>query len=106
MALIPLRFLLSDAHGDALAPTGLLDRAVEDPLMEERFARIKAQLTAALALRATLRDLGVTPPDTIDLVPLVRAAKPLLTFKQANILLVLNREANEAKHLIAFRSRV
>ncbi len=59
MDLLPLRTLLSDAHVRGLEGTGLLDREVTDPLLEERMHRIRAQLTAALALRSLLVDLGV-----------------------------------------------
>ena len=109
MALLILRTFLSDAHARGLVATGLLNREVTDPLLEERLVRIRAQLTSALALRAILTDLGFRDlPRTIDLRPIVAVAKGygILNRRHVAILLQINKEANEAKHLVDFVSRL
>ena len=105
---VTLRHLVSAPHAKALESTGLLDRQTCDPLFNERIARLHAQITAALALRSLLEELGFPLPDALDLAPLVEMAyeSKLLSYKQAGILLRINREANEAKHLINFSSRL
>ena len=109
MALLILRTFLSDAHARGLVGTGLLNREVTDPLLEERLVRIRAQITCALALRAVLTDLGFRDvPGTIDLRPIVVVAEGygILNRRHVAILLQINREANEAKHIVNFVSRL
>ena len=109
MALLILRTFLSDAHARGLEATGLLDREVTDPLLEERLVRIRAQITCALALRAMLTDLGFRDmPRTIDLRDMVATCvlNGILNRRHASILLQINKEANEAKHVVDFVSRL
>ena len=103
-----LRTFLSLAHARALRNTGLLDLEVADPLLEERFVRIRAQITAALALRKLLTEIGFPVPDSIDLRPLVEIGwqEEILGKREAAVLLHVNREANEAKHELVFPSRL
>ncbi len=109
MDLLPLRLLLSEAHAEALEGTGLLDRVVLDPLLEERMHRIRTQLTAALGLRSLLVEAGSEdlPDQLMDLAPLVEEARTagLLRPKAAAVLHQLNREAIDAKHALAFVPR-
>ena len=58
MAKMMLRTFLSRAHARALQSTGLVDLEVSDSLLEERLIRIRAQVTAALALRVMLTEMG------------------------------------------------
>ena len=99
---------LGRAHARALEATGLLDREVTDPLLEERLIRIRAQITAALALRSVLAEMGFPVPGTIDLCPLVEVARvnSILNRREAAVLLRINADANEAKHELEFRSRL
>ena len=109
MALLILRTFLSDAHARGLEATGLLNREVTDPLLEERLVRIRAQITCSLALRAMLTDMGFQDmPRTIDLRPIVAIADRhgILNRRHVSILLQLNTEANEAKHVVDFVSRL
>ena len=108
MAMMLLRTFLGRAHASALEATGLLDREVTDPLLEERLIRIRAQITAALALRSVLAEMGFPVPGTIDLCPLVEVARvnSILNRRQAAVLLRINADANEAKHELEFWSRL
>ena len=109
MALLILRTFLSDAHARGLVATGLLDREVTDRLLEERLVRIRAQITCALVLRAMLAELGFRDvPGTIDLRPIVAVAERhgILNRRHVAILLQINTEANESKHLLDFVSRL
>ena len=109
MALLILRTFLSDAHARGLEATGLLNREVTDPLLEERLVRIRAQITCSLALRAVLTDMGFQDmPRTIDLRPIVATCvlNGILNRRHASILLQINKEANEAKHVVDFVSRL
>ena len=103
-----LRTFLGRAHARALQNTGLLDLEVADPLLEERLVRIRAQITAALAIRLVLTEMGFTVPDSIDLRPLVDIGQQHGIFgaREAGVLLQINREANEAKHELVFASRL
>ena len=107
--LLTLRAYLSSAHARGLVSTGLVDKEVMDPLAEERMHRIATQLSAALALRATLLELGheYLPNDT-DLAPLVNMAERcgVLNRREAGILRHINQMAVEAKHRLDFVSRV
>ena len=67
MAMMRLRTFLADAHARALAATGILDREVADPLLEERLIRIRAQITASLAIREMLTEMEIDLPATLDL---------------------------------------
>ena len=108
MAMMILRTFLSHAHARALRSTGILDLEVSDFLLEERLTRIRAQITAALAIRQVLTDMGFEVPDTIDLLPLVVICKAQGIFgaREAKVLMQLNKEANEAKHQLVFASRL
>ena len=108
MTMLLLRFFLSEAHARGFRCTGLVDRRVEDPLLEERLIRIRAQLTAALALHSMLTDMGFVVEATIDLHPLVQFAqgRDIIGRREASILMQINKEANEAKHLLVFLSRL
>ena len=108
MAMMLLRTFLGRAHARALEATGLLDREVTDPLREERLIRIRAQITAALALRSVLAEMGFPVPGSIDLCPLVEVARvnSILNRREAAVLLRINADANEAKHELEFRSRL
>ena len=109
MALLILRSFLGDAHARGLVATGLMDREVTDRLLEERFVRIRAQITCALVLRAVLAELGFRDvPGTIDLRPIVAVAERhgILNRRHVAILLQINTEANESKHLLDFVSRL
>ena len=108
MAMMRLRTFIGLAHARALEATGLLDREVIDPLLEERLIRIRAQITAALALRTLLTEMGFIVPPSIDLRPMVATAcdHHIINRREASILLQLNMEANEAKHELEFQSRL
>ena len=108
MALQSLRTFLSEAHARALVCTGLLDREVADPLLEERLTRINAQIIASLALHSMLTEMGYEIDASIDLRPLVRLAEVqgLLGKREVGVLLTINRLANEAKHELVFRARL
>ena len=103
-----LRVFLSRPRQHGLASSGLLDREVIDPLLEERLQLIRRQVFAALALHSLLSEMGCAVPDTIDLMPLISMAKGLgaLSHKAAGILRVLNADANNAKHRLMFRSQL
>ena len=107
MALMKLRTFLSSRHEHALEHTGLLDEVVRDPLLEDRMVRIRAQITAALALHAKLEEMGFQVAMTIDLAPLVEVAseQEILSRKEAKVLMRINMEANEAKHALVFVPR-
>ena len=113
MALLSLKTFVSFFLQERL-PDWLLDKEVLDPLLEERLLRIRAQLTAALALREILQDLEIRRHDgsraayieEMDLNRLAREAftTGLIHKSEMNCLLHINKEANEAKHMFAFRS--
>jgi hypothetical protein len=101
--------LLSAAHARGLAAQGrLLHMEVEDPLMEERVLRIRAQVTFSLVLRELLTDMGFDLPNTLDLLPLAVIAQRegVLNRREFGIILSINRMANDAKHLLVFQSRL
>ena len=103
-----LRAFLSDAHQRAFSPEGILDRQVEDPLLEERLHRFHTQITAAYALRDALSELSIpVHGNSLDLVPLIETAwqHGLIDPKEKAILLNINKFANEAKHQLHFASR-
>ena len=108
MAMVRLRTFLGRAHKRALEATGLLDREVTDPLLEERLIRIRAQITAALALRSVLTEMGFEVPGSVDLRPMVAIARyqGIINKRESAVLLDLNRGANEAKHELEFQSRL
>ena len=104
-----LRLFLSAAHVRGLKSSWLLDRNIDDPLLEERLLHIRAQMTAALVLHSALAEMGVQGlPDTVDLQPLIAAGMDagIINDVEVGILTALNRRANEAKHLLYFRSRM
>ena len=70
--------------------------------------RIITQITAALALRELLFELGVATTDKLDLLPLIDLAisHEIITLKEGQILYQINYEANDAKHLLRFSSRL
>ena len=86
---------------------GLLDQEVEDPFLDERMVRIRAQLTAALALQKKLEAMGFPLGNDLELASLVKFSQDqeLMTRKEASILMQLNKEANEAKHKLIFLPR-
>ena len=107
--LLTLRAYLSNAHARGLVATGLVDKEVMDPLFEERMHRIATQLSAALALRATLLELGYENlPNDTDLAPLVNIAQRDGVFnkREAGILRPVNQMAVEAKHRLDFVFRL
>ena len=104
-----LRTFLSDAHALGLRGVReLVDLPVEDPLLDERLTRIRAQVIASLALRKMLGDMGFDLPPGLDLRPLVdvASANRILNRREAGILYHLNELANEAKHELVFRPRL
>ena len=109
--MLKLRTFLSSRHAQVLEPTGLLDEVVRDPFLEERMVRIRAQITAAIALHGKLEEMGFQVAQhghmTIDLAPLVALAEEqgVLTRKEAKVLMRINMEANEAKHALVFVPR-
>ena len=107
MAMMKLRTFLSSRHEHALEHTGLLDDVVQDPLLEERMVRIRAQITAAIALHAKLAEMGFQVAMTIDLAPLVKVAEEqeIVSRREAKVLMQINMEANEAKHELVFLPR-
>jgi len=111
MAMMKLRTFLSSRHEYALEHTGLLDEEVRDPLLEERMLRIRAQITAGLALHAKLTEMGFQvcqhPHQSLDLAHLVGVAErhEILTHREAKVLKRINMEANEAKHALVFVPR-
>ena len=109
MAINRLRWLLSEAHirGFREHPH-LLDIEAFDPLNEERLVRIATQLTAALILKEQLRLRGVHTGNAMDLTAMVDLAYAyaIINAREAGILKELNRLANEAKHDLAFVSRL
>ena len=108
MAMMMLRTFLANAHVRALQRTGLLDLEVSDPLLEERLIRIRTQITAALAIRLMLTEMGFGVPDSVDLRPLVEICRAQEIFgdREVGVLLHINKEANEAKHQLVFPSRL
>ena len=86
---------------------GLLDQEVEDPFLDERMVRIRAQLTAALALQKKLESMGYPVDQEMELSSLVNLSQQqeLMTRKEAKILMQINKEANEAKHRLVFLPR-
>ena len=108
MAMVSLRTFASEAHARALVSSGLLDREVADPRMEERFVRIRAQIIASLSLHEQLTEMGFEIDASIDLYPLVRFAQShgALNHRQVGVLLDINMEANQAKHELIFPSRL
>ena len=108
MAMLCLRTFVSEAHARALQSSGLLDREVADPLMEERLTRVRAQIIAALALHEQLTEMGYEIDASIDLYPLVRFAQDhgILNQRQVGVLLKINSDANQAKHELIYVSRL
>ena len=108
MAMLVLRTFLSDAMTRALEHTGLLDREVEDPLLEERLHRIRRQLTAALVIHGALQELKIDAPNTIDLLPLIEICRHfgIIGRTEAKVLMDINGDANEAKHQLHFVSKL
>ena len=108
MAMVSLRTFVSEAHARALVTSGLLDREVADPLMEERLTRVRAQITASLSLHEQLTEKGFEIDASIDLYPLVRFAQShgILNQRQVGVLLKINMEPNQAKHELIFPSRL
>ena len=111
MAFMKLRTFLSSRHQFALEQTGLLDEVVRDPLLEERMVRIRAQITAALALHAKLTEMGFQVAQhshmLMDLAHLVQVAEEqeIVTHREAKVLMRINLEANQAKHALVFVPR-
>ena len=103
-----LRVFLSIPHQRGLEQSGLLDREVQDPLLEERLQRLRTQVTAALVLHGVLTEMGCPASHMVDLLPLIEHALMLgiLSEKEAGIFKTINRYANEAKHLLVFRARI
>ena len=107
--LLQLRAYLSHGHQRGLAAAGLLDRVVTYHHFEERMHRIATQLTAALACRETLVEMGFENlPNDMDLLPLVDmlSNRNILNRREVNILRDINRMAVEAKHRLDFGSRL
>jgi hypothetical protein len=109
--MMKLRTFLSSRHEYALEESGLLDEEVQDPLFEERMLRIRAQLTAGLALNAKLTEMGFQvsqhPHQGLDLAHLVEVAErhEIISKRQGGVLKRINGEANEAKHRLVFVPR-
>ena len=116
-----LRPLLSSRHVEALGgntstPSWLLDRIIEDPLLEERLEHIRVQIFAAQALHSVLAEMSLLPSafglvdiaqqDTVYLFMLIEAGQRagILNHPEAGILRELNKRANNAKHKLIFRS--
>ena len=103
-----LRTFLSPRHVDALERTGLLDRQVTDPRLEERFLHIRLQILSALVLREALMEVGVEDPrwNSIDLLPIIALARKvgILDARGAAIFRDFNKKGNIAKHEMEFRS--
>lgn len=108
MALLVLASFVSNAHARALVSSGLLNREVTDPLLEERLVRIRAQIVAGIALNEMLTEMGFDVSRSIDLHFLVgvAVAHDILNKRQAGVLREINLLANEAKHELAFMSRL
>ena len=109
MAWLRLRTFLSYLAARGL-PRWLVDHVeVRDPLSEERLIRIPAQLTAALALREQLAEVDVQDlPPNIDLRRYLRDAHGLglIGRREHGSLMQINADANEAKHELAFVSKL
>ena len=108
-----LRVFLSAAHQRGLAGLRvLMDTEVEDPLREERFHRIQAQVMAAVALRSLLARMGFGEVsdlgNRLDLSHYVTLAEfyGVINRREAGILRDVNHMANEAKHELVFRARL
>ena len=108
MAMLVLRTFLSDAMVRGLEHTGLLDREVCDPLLEERLNRIRRQLTAALVIHGALQELKIDAPNTINLLPLIEICRhfDIIGRIEAKVLMDINGDANEAKHRLHFVSKL
>ena len=76
--------------------------------MEERLVRIRAQIVAGIALNEMLTEMGFDVSRSIDLHFLVgvAVAHDILNKRQAGVLREINLLANEAKHELAFISRL
>ena len=105
-----LRMFLSERHQRGFGESWIPDRLLEDPLFDERFEHIRAQIAAALASHSVLTELQIVWNDdnSVDLLPLIDAARRagLLNHTEEGILVVLNRRGNAAKHSLVFRSRL
>ena len=104
---------LSSAHQRGLSSLSvLLDTPVEDPLLEERFHRIRAQVMCAMALHALLVDMGfgtlVLGCNRLDLSQMIGLAQGngIISHREAGVLRDVNHLSNEAKHELVFRSRL
>ena len=104
-----------------MTPSWLLDRVIEDPLLEERLEHIRVQIFAAQALHSVLSEMGALPSaaggplayalayiqiaDNVDLIMLIEAGQRagILNHTEAGVLRELNKRANSAKHKLAFR---
>ena len=108
MERLVLRTFLSDAMARALEHTGLLDREVADPLLEERLNRIRLQLSAALVIHGVLQELQIDAPNTMDLLPLIEICFQIgiLDDTAAKLLSNINADANKAKHQRDFISKL
>ena len=114
MAMMILRTFLGLRHAHALEKCmgfgedpGLLDVEVQDPFLDERMVRIRAQLTAALALQRKLEEMGFPVENEMELASLVNLSQEqeLMTRKEAKVLMQINAEGNEAKHRLVFLPR-
>ena len=97
-------------RGNTSATSWLLDRIIEDPLLEERLEHIRVQIFAAQALHSVLAEMSALPSafglvdiaqqDTVDLIMLIEAGQRagILNHKEAGVLRELNKRANNAKH--------
>ena len=108
-----LRVFLSAAHQRGLAGLSvLMDTEVEDPLLEERLHRIRAQVMAAVALRSLLVRMGFGEVshlgNRLDLTHYIALAEfhGVINRREAGIFRAVNQMANEAKHELVFRARL
>ena len=79
-----------------------------DPFAEERLQRIHTQITAALVLKSKLLQKGFCADDRIDLKDLIGPAlqRGIIDKRIHGILLVINHEANSAKHRLTLQGRL
>ena len=103
-----LRTFLPDAMARKLQHTGLPNREIADPLLEERLNRIRLQLCTALVIHGVLEELQIGAPKTMDLLPLIDFClhKQIFGRTEAKLLSDINADANEAKHQRHFISKL
>ena len=99
-AMMTARMFVREGHEKVL-PDWLLDAVVEDQFLDVRMMRFRAQITLAHAIRQQLIEMGYpAAKELVNLRPLVQLCQKegILQHKQANVLMRINFEGNEAKH--------